>query len=103
MARAYQIKNMEAPPRREYGGPVSGGGSYLVGERGPEMFTPSSSGSITPNNQMGEHTINMNINAIDPKGIDQLLYERRADIKNLVRKAIQEGGGGWARFHWGNN
>ena len=67
------------------------------------MFTPSSSGSITPNNQMGEHTINMNINAIDPKGIDQLLYERRADIKNLVRKAIQEGGGGWARFHWGNN
>ena len=103
MARAYQIKNMEAPPRREYGGPVSGGGSYLVGERGPEMFTPSSSGSITPNNQMGGHTINMNINAVDPKGIDELLYERRADIKNLVRKAIQEGGGGWARFHWGNN
>jgi hypothetical protein len=31
------------------GGPVSGGKSYLVGEEGPEMFSPSTSGTITPN------------------------------------------------------
>jgi hypothetical protein len=31
------------------GGPVVGGSSYLVGERGPEIFTPGSSGNITPN------------------------------------------------------
>lgn len=31
------------------GGPVMSGGRYLVGERGPEIFTPSSSGFITPN------------------------------------------------------
>ena len=35
------------------GGPVSGGSSYLVGERGPERFTPSSSGNITPNSTLG--------------------------------------------------
>ncbi|OGT01873.1 MAG: hypothetical protein A2143_02325 [Gallionellales bacterium RBG_16_57_15] len=36
------------------GGPVSGGTTYLVGERGPELFTPSSSGNITPNDKMGK-------------------------------------------------
>ena len=35
------------------GGPVSGGTSYLVGERGPEIFTPHSSGNITPNHAIG--------------------------------------------------
>ena len=35
------------------GGPVSGGTSYLVGERGPEVFTPHSSGNITPNHAIG--------------------------------------------------
>ena len=34
---------------RASGGPVSGGSSYIVGERGPELFTPSSSGMIHPN------------------------------------------------------
>ena len=32
---------------RAAGGPVEGGSSYLVGEQGPELFTPGSSGSIT--------------------------------------------------------
>ena len=35
------------------GGPVSSGTTYLVGERGPELFTPGSSGSIIPNNKLG--------------------------------------------------
>ena len=34
---------------RAVGGSVMRGASYMVGERGPEMFTPSTSGSITPN------------------------------------------------------
>lgn len=34
------------------GGPVTGGQSYIVGERGPEWFTPASSGTITPNHQL---------------------------------------------------
>jgi hypothetical protein len=35
------------------GGDVSGGKSYLVGERGPEIFTPSTGGRITPNHELG--------------------------------------------------
>jgi phage-related minor tail protein len=27
--------------------------TYLVGERGPELFVPGASGTIIPNNQMG--------------------------------------------------
>jgi hypothetical protein len=38
---------------RAMGGPVSGGGTYLVGERGPELFMPSSSGTIIPNGSLG--------------------------------------------------
>lgn len=35
------------------GGPVQAGGAYMVGERGPEMFVPSRSGSIVPNKGLG--------------------------------------------------
>lgn len=38
---------------RALGGPVLSGKSYLVGERGPELFTPSRSGMIVPNDQLG--------------------------------------------------
>jgi hypothetical protein len=40
-------------PGRANGGPVSGGNAYLVGERGPELFVPSVSGGIVPNNSVG--------------------------------------------------
>ncbi|HEY1125945.1 MAG TPA: tail tape measure protein [Sphingobium sp.] len=33
-------------PGRATGGPVSPGAAYLVGERGPEMFVPTSSGQV---------------------------------------------------------
>lgn len=38
---------------RANGGPVQGQRSYLVGERGPEIFTPSSSGRIIANDRIG--------------------------------------------------
>jgi hypothetical protein len=44
------------------------GTTYLVGEQGPELFTPSSSGSIIPNNALrtSGSTINITVNgAID--------------------------------------
>jgi hypothetical protein len=45
------------------GGPVSGGTPYLVGEAGPELFVPGSSGSIVPNHAMGGASITYNIDA----------------------------------------
>jgi len=36
----------------ERGGPVRAGMAHLVGEGGPELFVPSSSGSIIPNHEL---------------------------------------------------
>lgn len=33
---------------RADGGPVAGGGAYLVGERGPEVFRPAGAGTVEP-------------------------------------------------------
>jgi hypothetical protein len=38
---------------RHAGGPVTAGSSYVVGERGPELFVPSQSGMIIPNGGNG--------------------------------------------------
>lgn len=38
---------------REKGGPVSAGKSYLVGEKGPELFVPKTNGKILPNYETG--------------------------------------------------
>lgn len=40
-------------PGRAVGGSVTSGDPFLVGERGPELFVPSSSGRIVPNGQYG--------------------------------------------------
>ena len=50
--------------RRAGGGPVAGGTPYLVGEMGPELFVPSSGGTIIPNNRVGGGSnITINVNA----------------------------------------
>jgi phage-related protein len=56
---------------RAMGGPVSRGTSYVVGERGPELFVPNTSGKIIPNggSSGGGSTINLTVNgAIDAEG-----------------------------------
>lgn len=66
---------------RAMGGPVTTGKSYLVGENGPEIFTPSGSGAITANNQIasGGVTVNQVINV--STGVQQTV---RAEILTLM-------------------
>ena len=47
--------------KRASGGAVSAGQPFLVGERGPELFTPSSYGQITRNSQLGSGGITVNV------------------------------------------
>jgi hypothetical protein len=56
---------------RASGGSVAGGTTYVVGEQGPELFTPSASGYIVPNNKLGgsgsSSVVNVTVNgAVDP-------------------------------------
>ena len=68
---ALTLAGISTLSRRANGGPVMpSGGPYLVGERGPELFTPSSSGNITPNNAMGGGSnITINVNGGDPNAV----------------------------------
>jgi len=42
-----------APTHHASGGAISRGTQIMVGESGPELFTPTSGGNITPNNRLG--------------------------------------------------
>jgi phage-related minor tail protein len=44
---------------RADGGPVSAGGAYLVGERGPELFRPAGAGAVEP---LGAAGVNVTVN-----------------------------------------
>ena len=56
---------------------LSSNNSYLVGEKGPELFVPSTSGTIVPNNQLGgSPIINLNVTgAIDPEGTARTIIQ----------------------------
>lgn len=45
------------------GGTVTGGRSYVVGEKGPELFTPGRSGSIAPSGSFGGANVTVNVDA----------------------------------------
>lgn len=81
---------------RSLGGPVMGGQTYMVGENGPELFTPQGTGSITRNGDLtgggGTTNVTFNIQANDTAGFDQLLTERRGLITQIIRDAQQERG-----------
>jgi len=85
------------------GGPVTGGRSYIVGERGPELFTPGASGSITPNHHMGgegagggAQTINMTINV---SGVTDRTDKRdlAREIGDMINQELRRQGGGTTR------
>jgi lambda family phage tail tape measure protein len=65
---------------RANGGPVSSGQPYVVGERGAELFVPSTAGTIVSNAQLGgsgtglgSSNIVYNINATDANSFKQLI------------------------------
>ena len=75
---------------RANAGNVVGGSSYLVGERGAEIFTPSSSGHITPNNKIGGNTsVVVNVNASGNSNV-QGDAGQAEKLGQAISQAIQE-------------
>jgi hypothetical protein len=81
---------------RASGGPVMGGSAYLVGERGPEVFVPSSSGTVMANGAGGGISLNYTIDArgadaerilaILPGLLRRTKDESVAEIRNLASR-----------------
>ena len=93
-ANVAAIKNQQYSGR-QLGGPVMGGTPYMVGENGPELFTPNTTGSITRNQDLGSSAptnINFTIIANDTQGFDQLLSSRKGVIQQIISDAMLERG-----------
>lgn len=69
--------------KRAGGGPVQAGRPYLVGEKGPELFTPGQSGAIAPNGSnvnVAAPTVNVTVaNVQDASEIPRVLNSGAAD------------------------
>lgn len=94
MANVAAIRNQQYQGR-QLGGPVMGGQTYMVGENGPELFTPNTTGSITRNSDLQSGppvNINFTIMANDTAGFDQLLTSRQGVIKQIISDAMLERG-----------
>ena len=76
-------------PGRAKGGPVSSGQTYMVGERGPELFVPGRSGTIVANNKMGGGNTNVVVN-VDAKGSSVEGNEQGANqLGRVISAAVQ--------------
>ena len=76
------------PQPRAMGGSVSAGGSFLVGERGPELFVPQKSGNIVPNRSLGGST-NVVVN-VDASGTAVSGDDRSAEqLGEIIASAVQ--------------
>jgi TP901 family phage tail tape measure protein len=74
---------------RAKGGPVSSGQTYMVGERGPELFVPSRSGTIVANDKMGGGNTNVVVN-VDAKGSSVEGDEQNANqLGRVISAAVQ--------------
>lgn len=67
-------------------GPVTSGGAYLVGERGPEVFRPASAGSVEPAG--GGLTVNVTVQG---EGGAPSLLRSEAQIAQALARAVSLG------------
>ena len=96
---AGAIGNFFAGFRAE-GGPVGAGNSYVVGEKGPELFVPGSSGSIIPNGSMGAGgrsgpSVNVTYNiasGVSRADLAPILEQERKRLKAEIPDMVRRGG-----------
>ena len=84
------FKGFNSKPLMELaeGGPARSGNSYIVGERGPELFTPGISGMVTPNHALGGSTnivVNVDASGSSVEGDE----EQGRELGRLISAAIQ--------------
>jgi len=79
--------------RRAYGG--YGHAGMIVGEKGPELFVPSTPGHVVANdnaNTPAQVNATFHINAIDAEGVEQVLTDQKGHIIGMIREAANANG-----------
>jgi hypothetical protein len=82
-------------PGRASGGPVTRGRGYVVGENGPEFFSPDSNGQIIPNGGGGNYAVHNHFHGpSDPKEVERAtgralmkLLQSHGGVRAAVRSA----------------
>lgn len=79
-------------PGRATGGPVSPGRPFLVGERGPEVFVPTSAGRVEASMGGKPRDVRVSINLSQPRGASAPTALRRSSrqIASAVRRSLTE-------------
>lgn len=80
-------------PGRATGGPVSPGQAYLVGERGPELFMPTSAGSVASNGALngGSRDVRVSIQLNGGAGDAPAAMQRSSrQVASAVRRALTQ-------------
>lgn len=77
-------------PGRATGGPVSPGSAYVVGERGPEVFVPTSAGRVETASARPRE-VRVAIQLSSPRGSDAPVALRRSarQVASSVRRALE--------------
>lgn len=83
------VSSLLGQPGRATGGPVSPGRAFLVGERGPELFVPTSSGSVAPMTNAGPRDVRIAISVNAPAGAaPEMLARSSKQVARAVRAAL---------------
>jgi len=80
-------------PGRATGGPVAPGRGYVVGERGPELFVPTSAGRIETGAAGGPgRDVKVSITIAAPQGANapQALQRSSRQVASAVRRALSD-------------
>jgi hypothetical protein len=84
------VASLFGAPGRATGGPVSAGRGYVVGERGPEVFVPASSGRIEHLGGRGRDVrIGITIQAPAPSD-PQVLRQSSRQVARAIRSALAD-------------
>jgi len=90
------IANRIVPEAKALGGPVQSSRSYLVGERGPELFVPDKSGTVISNDDLLRMVKGINSLTVDtfdqgprPGNMEQQSYQSAYEIKNIMQNQLQ--------------
>ena len=78
-------------PGRATGGPVSPLRPYVVGERGPELFVPTSAGRVEPSLAAGAaRDVRVSINLAQPRGASApaALQRSAKQVASAVRRSL---------------